>query len=63
MSEYRFDAERTRDVLVARIREFTQAAGCGRVVLGISGGKDSSVAAALCARALGAENVVLKKKG
>ena len=57
MAEYTFDAEKTRDVLVGRIREFTQAAGCSRVVLGISGGKDSSVAAALCARALGAENV------
>ena len=57
MAEYRFDAEKTRDVLVRRIREFTEAAGCARVVLGISGGKDSSVAAALCARALGPENV------
>ena len=57
MAEYRFDAEKTRDVLVQRIREFAEAAGCRRVVLGISGGKDSSVAAALCARALGKENV------
>ena len=30
----------------------------GKAVLGISGGKDSTIAAALCARALGAENVV-----
>jgi len=57
MAEYRFDAEKTRDVLVQRIREFAESAGCRRVVLGISGGKDSSVAAALCARALGPENV------
>ncbi len=57
MAEYRFDAEKTRDILVQRIREFTESAGCARVVLGISGGKDSSVAAALCARALGPENV------
>lgn len=57
MAEYRFDAEAIRDTLVEKIRAFAQAAGCRRVVLGISGGKDSSVAAALCARALGAENV------
>ena len=57
MAEYTFDAAATRDILVQRIREFTASAGCGRVVLGISGGKDSSVAAALCARALGPENV------
>ena len=57
MAEYRFDAEKTRDALVDKIRTFAAQAGCRRVVLGISGGKDSTVAAALCARALGAENV------
>ena len=57
MAEYRFEAEQTRDALVRKIREFARDAGCRRVVLGISGGKDSSVAAALCARALGRENV------
>ena len=30
----------------------------GKAVLGISGGKDSTIAAALCVKALGAENVV-----
>ena len=58
MAEYRFDAEKTRDVLVQRIREFTEAAGCTRVVLGISGGKDSSVCAALCVEALGKDRVI-----
>ena len=57
MVEYRFDAEAARDRLVRKIREFVTGAGLSRVVLGISGGKDSSVAAALCARALGPENV------
>ena len=57
MSEYRFDAVAARDRLVRRIREFVNGAGMSRVVLGISGGKDSTVAAALCARALGPENV------
>ena len=52
-----FEAEAVRDRLVGMIREFTKRCGISRVVLGISGGKDSSVAAALCARALGRENV------
>ena len=30
----------------------------GKAIIGISGGKDSTIAAALCVRALGAENVV-----
>lgn len=57
MAEYRFDAEKTRDILVEKIRAHAEKTGCKRVVLGISGGKDSSVAAALCARALGPDNV------
>ncbi len=52
-----FEASAVRDQLVGMIHEFTERTGVKRVVLGISGGKDSSVAAALCARALGAENV------
>ena len=47
-----------RDELVEAIRTFCGRAGVKRVVLGISGGKDSSVAAALCARAIGPENVL-----
>ena len=57
MAEYRFDPEQARERLVRKIREFVQGAGMTRVVLGISGGKDSTVAAALCARALGAGSV------
>ena len=57
MSEYRFDAERARDALVAAIRELAGQQRFERVVIGISGGKDSTVCAALCARALGPENV------
>ena len=57
MTERIFDAALARDNLVKRIREYTENAGIRRVVLGISGGKDSTVAAALCARALGKENV------
>ncbi len=57
MGEIRFDAEKARDRLVAAIREHAEKEGFGKVVLGISGGKDSTVTAALCARALGRENV------
>ena len=57
MAEYAFDPVAARERLVGKIRAFVTGAGLRRVVLGISGGKDSSVAAALCARALGAENV------
>ena len=57
MGDYRFDAERARDGLVQAIRTLARSQGFERVVLGISGGKDSTVCAALCARALGRENV------
>ena len=57
MEAYRFDAEKVRDKLVEQIRETAEKQGFSRVVIGISGGKDSTVTAALCARALGKENV------
>ena len=57
MSGYSFDAVAVRDSLVAAIRALAERQGFERVVIGISGGKDSTVCAALCARALGADNV------
>ena len=57
MSEYRFDPVSARDNLVSAIRALAREQGFSRVALGISGGKDSTVAAALCARALGKDNV------
>ena len=44
------------DNIVKWIR--TQVPEGGKAVLGISGGKDSTIAAALCVKALGAENVI-----
>lgn len=61
-----FDAERVKNECVAWIREFFEKNGKGcNAVIGISGGKDSSVAAALCVEALGKDRVigVLMPKG
>jgi len=52
-----FNPEETRDGLVREVRNLAAAQGFHRVVVGISGGKDSTVTAAICARALGRENV------
>ncbi|MBQ9967993.1 MAG: NAD(+) synthase [Oscillospiraceae bacterium] len=54
-----FDAKKAKDGCIAWIREFFEKNGKGcNAVLGISGGKDSSVAAALCAEALGKDRVI-----
>ena len=61
-----FDAKKVKDQCVAWIRGFFEENGPGcNAVLGISGGKDSSVAAALCVEALGKDRVigVLMPKG
>ncbi len=47
-----------RRILVAFIRDEVRKVGVERVVLGLSGGVDSSLAAFLAAEALGAENVL-----
>lgn len=54
-----FDPEKVRDEIVGWIRDFFEKNGkdCNAVVA-ISGGKDSSVVAALCVRALGTDRVV-----
>lgn len=54
-----FNAQLVKDQCVEWIRDFFDKNGNGcNAVVGISGGKDSSVAAALCVEALGKERVI-----
>ena len=54
-----FDALKVKNECVNWIKEFFEANGKGcNAVVGISGGKDSSVAAALCVEALGRDRVI-----
>lgn len=56
---YTFDAEKTKNQCVQWIRDFFDKNGPGcNAVIGISGGKDSSVVAALCVAALGKDRVI-----
>ena len=56
---YRFNAEKIKNECVAWIRDFFEKNGKGcNAVVGISGGKDSSVVAALCVEALGKDRVI-----
>jgi NAD+ synthase len=59
-----FDAAKAKDEIVNWIRDYFEKNGKGSVesgdcsaVIGISGGKDSSIVAALCVQALGADRV------
>ena len=59
MKKYTFDAQKTKDACVAWIRDFFEKNGPGcNAVIGISGGKDSSIVAALCVEALGKDRVI-----
>lgn len=51
------DLQYEKDRITDFIRQYTSGAGFSRVVIGISGGLDSSVVAALAVEALGKENV------
>lgn len=54
-----FDALITKNACVQWIRDYFEENGKGcNAVLGISGGKDSSIAAALCVEALGKDRVI-----
>src|SRR5829696_6154345 len=52
------DVETIREALVLGIRDYARKNGFERAVLGLSGGIDSSVVAALACEAIGAENVL-----
>lgn len=54
-----FDAVKAADATVKWIREWFEVNGPGcNAIIGISGGKDSSITAALCCKALGKERVI-----
>lgn len=58
---YRYEKEELRENInntCKWIKEFVRSVGAKKVVIGISGGKDSTVAAMLCVKALGDENVI-----
>lgn len=55
----KFDAKKTKNELVLWIKEWFKENGDGcNAIVGISGGKDSSVVAALCVEALGKDRVI-----
>ena len=54
-----FDVKKVKDECVEWIRDFFEKNGKGcNAVVAISGGKDSSVTAALCVEALGKDRVI-----
>ncbi len=56
---YKFNAEKVKNECVQWIRDFFENNGKGcNAVVGISGGKDSSIVAALCVEALGRDRVI-----
>lgn len=57
--DYRFDVKQATEQCIEWIRNWFQKNGKNcKAVIGISGGKDSSVAAALCVEALGKDRVI-----
>ena len=56
---YKFDAKRVKNECVQWIRDWFEENGKGcNAIVGISGGKDSSVVAALCVEALGKDRTI-----
>ncbi|MBO7448823.1 MAG: NAD(+) synthase [Clostridiales bacterium] len=56
---YEFDALKVKNECVEWIRDFFEKNGPGcNAIVGISGGKDSSIVAALCVEALGKDRVI-----
>jgi NAD+ synthetase len=55
---HRLDCHRTYDALVLGVRDYFKKTGFKRSLLGLSGGLDSSITAAIATEALGADNVL-----
>ena len=53
-----FDAVKVKNDCVQWIKDYYKDNPDGKAIIGISGGKDSTIAAALCVEALGADRVV-----
>lgn len=53
-----FDAKKVKDECVQWIRDFIKSTGDRDIIVGLSGGKDSTIVAALCCEAVGPENVI-----
>jgi len=59
MAQYKFNVEATTENLIQWIRDWFEENGKGcKAVLGMSGGKDSTITAALLAKAIGSDNVI-----
>lgn len=59
MTDYKFDVKKVTEEVVEWIQHFFFSNGNGcNAIIGISGGKDSSVVAALCVEALGKDKVI-----
>lgn len=57
---YTFDAKKTTENLVKWVKDYFESSASPetKAIIGISGGKDSSVAAAVCVEALGKDRVI-----
>ncbi len=58
MKELEIDTAKIKNKIVKFLKEEFRAAGLKRAVIGLSGGIDSALSAALCCEALGKENVI-----
>lgn len=59
MTENNFDAKKVKDRIIQWIKDWFDENGKGcNAIIGISGGKDSSICAALCVEALGKDRVI-----
>ena len=57
-NDLKINPKLVKELLVRFVREETQKVGLGKVVVGLSGGVDSALSAALAVEALGKENVL-----